>query len=248
MLQRIVSVATSGGGRLSSSKAYTQCISLLILSLKPAKQHAENSLQWAWRAQFPPSRILSRSRIRMSHVHDLSQQYMDENQRIQPLRSMQLRDLPFGYDMVLILDSTTLHSPVLQTFCSLQKEKKNCRFQRDCTPLSSLFYSLGKIIPREMCIQIVCVRLLHHPSFSSWSLITPTPLFKLCIPFRSHFIHCNKQEEVSTLNLPYPIHFPLLRCPLPPLHIVCARFAPPPALALSLSHTDTRSPDMSTKT
>jgi hypothetical protein len=32
-----------------------------------------------------------------------------------------------------------------------------------------------------------------------------------------------------------PIHFPLLRYPLPPLHLVCARLSPPPALDVSLS-------------
>jgi hypothetical protein len=36
-------------------------------------------------------------------------------------------------------------------------------------------------------------------------------------------------------NLSPPIHFPLLRYPLPPLHLVCVRLWPPPALALSLS-------------
>ena len=36
-------------------------------------------------------------------------------------------------------------------------------------------------------------------------------------------------------NLSSHIHFPLLRPPIPPFHIVCAMLSVPPALALSLS-------------
>ena len=36
-------------------------------------------------------------------------------------------------------------------------------------------------------------------------------------------------------NVSHPIHFPLLRYPLPPLHLVCVRLWTPPALALSHS-------------
>ena len=34
-------------------------------------------------------------------------------------------------------------------------------------------------------------------------------------------------------------NFPLLRYPIPPLHLVCVSLSPPPTLALSLSLTDT---------
>ena len=42
-------------------------------------------------------------------------------------------------------------------------------------------------------------------------------------------------------NLSPPIHFPLLRYPLPPLHLVCVMLLHPPALALQVvsHHTDT---------
>ncbi len=42
------------------------------------------------------------------------------------------------------------------------------------------------------------------------------------------------RSPLPLTNLSLPISFPLLRYPLPPLHLVCARL-PPPASALSLS-------------
>ena len=44
------------------------------------------------------------------------------------------------------------------------------------------------------------------------------------------------QSHLPITNFSSLIHFPFLRYPLPPLHLVCARLSPPPALAISLSY------------
>ena len=42
------------------------------------------------------------------------------------------------------------------------------------------------------------------------------------------------RSPLPLTNLSLPISFPLLRYPLPPLHLVCARLSPPPALPFRL--------------
>ena len=65
----------------------------------------------------------------------------------------------------------------------------------------------------------------------------PVPFPSLCfllpaqIQGRQHPIH----SPLPLTTLSPPIHFPLLRYPLPPLHLVCTRLLHPPALVLSLS-------------
>jgi hypothetical protein len=42
-------------------------------------------------------------------------------------------------------------------------------------------------------------------------------------------------SPLTLSNLAYPIFFPLLGYPLPPLHLVCARLLDPPVMAFTLS-------------
>ena len=47
------------------------------------------------------------------------------------------------------------------------------------------------------------------------------------VPFASHAHTKPSHSPLPRTNLSPPIHFPLLRCPLPPLHLVCARIHHP---------------------
>ncbi len=62
--------------------------------------------------------------------------------------------------------------------------------------------------------------------------LSPPPALACNIDDAPVASHTPFHSQTSLLRL---IHFPLVRYPIPPLHLVCARLSPPPALALRLS-------------
>jgi hypothetical protein len=68
----------------------------------------------------------------------------------------------------------------------------------------------------------LCVRLSDPPVLVLFSHNIDTPVYVFPLVF------------VTSLRVSTPILFPLLRSPLPPLHLVCVRILDPPVLVFGL--------------
>ncbi len=83
--------------------------------------------------------------------------------------------------------------------------------------------------------------LTNTPRCISIGYHNPKPLFRResvsllnSLPYRFTYTH----SPLPLTNLSSPLHFPLLRYPLPPIHLVCVRLHHPPLVFL-FSHTPT---------
>ncbi len=83
-------------------------------------------------------------------------------------------------------------------------------------------------VERMRNITRVSVALLSTPSSNSRLSTLSSPRTQ---PYSFTLTH----SHIPLTNISSLLHFPLLRYPIPPIHLVCPRLSPPSALALSLS-------------